>query len=204
MRWPMLLPTVMASAAFAACATTGFNSTWRNPDAQPLQAEGAKVAAMVMSKNEATRRAAEDALAREITTQGAQGVPAYTVMPEAADEKTARTALEKEGFAGVVVMRPVGSEQQLTATPAMYSGPYYAGFWGGYYGYGWGAPWGGAEIRTDTIVRVETLVYSLRQNKLVWGGQSQTTNPNRVDSFVREVATAAAKELRNEGLIGPR
>jgi hypothetical protein len=52
-------------------------------------------------------------------------------------------------------------------------------------------------------VSVETLVYSLKQNKLVWAGQSQTTNPNNVDSFVREVATAAAQELRKHGLIGP-
>jgi hypothetical protein len=46
-------------------------------------------------------------------------------------------------------------------------------------------------------------VYSLKQNKLIWGGQSQTTNPSNVDGFVREVATAAARELRREGLIGP-
>jgi hypothetical protein len=85
----------------------------------------------------------------------------------------------------------------------MYMGPPYAGYWGGYYGYGWGAPWGGTDIRTDTIVNVETLVYSLKQNKLVWGGQSETMNPDKVDDFVREVATAAARELRKEGLIGP-
>lgn len=33
---------------------------------------------------------------------------------------------------------------------------------------GWGTPWGVAqtgEIRTNTVVQVETLVYSLRQNK---------------------------------------
>jgi hypothetical protein len=52
-------------------------------------------------------------------------------------------------------------------------------------------------------VSVETLVYSLKQNKLVWGGQSQTTNPNNIDNFVREVANAVAEELRKEGLIGP-
>jgi hypothetical protein len=46
---------------------------------------------------------------------------------------------------------------------------------GGYYGHGWGSAWSAAEIRTDTIIIVETLVYSLRQNKLVWGGQSKTT-----------------------------
>jgi hypothetical protein len=191
-----------ATVPLAGCASTGFTSTWRNPEAVPLEAKGARVAALVMTKNEATRRAAEDALAREITAQGAQGVPMYSIADAAGtDEAQTRAALEKQGFAAVVTMRPVGSQQQITATT--YAGPGYSGFWGGYYGYGWGAPYGGTEIRTDTIVSVETLIYSLKQNKLVWGGQSQTTNPSNVDNFVREVATAAAKELRNQGLIGP-
>ena len=57
------------------------------------------------------------------------------------------------------------------------------------------------EIYTDTIVTVETLVYSMKQNKLVWAGQSQTTNPSKVDAFVKEVVTAAAKEMKKQGLL---
>ena len=59
----------------------------------------------------------------------------------------------------------------------------------------------GGEIRTNTIVSVETLVYSLKQNKLVWGGQSKTTNPSSVDKLVKTLATATAKELQKQGLI---
>jgi hypothetical protein len=82
----------------------------------------------------------------------------------------------------------------------------YAGYYGGYYGHGWGATWGpstmqGGEIRTDTIVVVETLIYSLRQNKLVWGGQSRSTNPKNVDQLVQKLAAATAKELEKQGLI---
>lgn len=200
--YTILTAAVVAAATLGGCASTVLSSTWRNPEAQPLRAEGSRVAALVMSNNEATRRAAEDALAREITAQGAQGVPMYTIA-STTDEAAARAALEKQGFAAVVVMRPVGSQQRVTATPTMYAGPTYAGFWGGYYGYGWGAPWGGTDIRTDTIVAVETLVYSLQQNKLVWGGQSNTTNPTNVDGFVHDVAAAATRELRKQGLIGP-
>ena len=61
-------------------ATTSFDSTWRAPDAQPVGSfAGKKIIGFVMSKNEASRRAAEDALARELTARGAQGVPGYTV-----------------------------------------------------------------------------------------------------------------------------
>jgi hypothetical protein len=189
----------------SACATTGFVSTWKAPDAQPLQLSGAKVAAVVMIGNEAARRAAEDALAREITARGAQGVAMYTIQPEARpdNEQAVRAAVEGAGVAGAVVMRPVGKEKEVVATPVAYGGPMYGGYWGGYYGYGWGSPYayGGTEIRTDTIVSIETLVYSLRQNKLVWAGQSRTTNPTGVDQLVKETSTAVALELQKQGLI---
>jgi hypothetical protein len=81
-------------------------------------------------------------------------------------------------------------------------GPSYGPYWGGYYGYGWGGAWStGPDIRTDTIISVETLVYSLKQNKLIWAGESKTTNPSNVDNFVRELATSAAKEMKKAKLL---
>jgi hypothetical protein len=196
---------ILASVMLSACATTSFVSTWKAPDAKALQLSGAKVAAVVMIQNEAARRAAEDALAREITAHGAQGVAMYTIQPEARpnNEQAVRAAVEGAGVAGAVVMRPVGKEKEVVATPVAYGGPMYGGYWGGYYGYGWGSPYayGGTEIRTDTIVSIETLVYSLRQNKLVWAGQSKTTNPTGVDQLVKETSTAVALELQKQGLI---
>jgi hypothetical protein len=50
-------------------------------------------------------------------------------------------------------------------------------------------------------VTVETLVYSLEQDKLVWAGRSATTNPDKVAPFVKELAAGAARELRKQGLI---
>jgi hypothetical protein len=197
-----LAALALVSASTVACATTGFVSTWKAPDAQPLKPEGSKVAAVVMHKNEAARRAAEDALAAELTRRGGEGIPSYTLIPGTTDEAQAKAAFEKAGIAGVVVMRPVGTTQEISSTTTMYAGPTYRGYWGGgYYGYGWGGAYGGTEIRTDTIVSIETLVYSMKQNKLVWAGQSKTTNPSRVDGLVKEIVRAAAEEMRKEGLL---
>jgi hypothetical protein len=48
---------------------------------------------------------------------------------------------------------------------------------------------------------VETLIYSLEQDKLVWAGQSQTTNPEKVGPFIKELVAKAANELKKQGLI---
>jgi hypothetical protein len=195
---------ILLAAFLVACSSNSFVASWKAPDAQPLQVTGAKVAAVVMVNNEASRRVAEDKLAREITARGAVGVPMYVIYPDAqpSNEPQARTALEKAGVLGVVVMRPVSVDKEIVSTPS-YSEPIYRGYWGGYYGAGWGTPWGavGGDIRTNTIVQVETLVYSLKQNKLVWAGQSKLTNPSSIDRTIERLATAAASELQKQGLI---
>jgi hypothetical protein len=69
------------------------------------------------------------------------------------------------------------------------------------YGYGWGAAYSPGYLRTDTIVNVETLVYDLKADKLVWAGKSQSTNPDRVDALIKELVAAAAAEMKKQGLI---
>jgi len=66
---------VIGTVSLVACASTGLVSSWKAPDAQPLKGEGSKVAVVVMTKNESTRRAAEDALAQRITARAARACP---------------------------------------------------------------------------------------------------------------------------------
>jgi len=198
-----LFVAIIALSTAIGCATTTFQSTWKAPDAKPVVLSGQKVVAFVLTRNAASRRAAEDALVREINAGGAQGVASYTLIADAGatDEAKAKSQVEAAGASGVVVMRPVDTSKEVVAT-STYMGPSYGPYWGGYYGYGWGGAWGGGvDIRTNTIVTVETLVYSLPQNKLIWAGQSNTTNPSKVDAFVRELATAARREMTKAGLL---
>ena len=190
------------ATSIAGCNPTTFVSSWKSPTAQPLQPTGARVAAVVMMRDEPSRRSAEDTLAREISAHGARGIPMYKILPNGNpnDEEQAKAALASAQVEGVVVMRPLGVEKDVTVSPS-YSGPYYSGYWGGYYGHGWGSAWGPTTVYTDTTVSVETLVYSLKQNQLVWGGRSKTTNPENVNELVSQVAVAAADELSEQGLI---
>ena len=161
---------------------------------------------LVLSKEEGVRYGAEDVLAREITRQGAIGIPAYSQIPKELirDKDKAKEFLEKAGVNGVVAMRVVGKDQRLSSSSSsMYWGsPSYATFWGGgYYAWGWGGVYDPGYLRTDTVVSVETLVYNLDQDKLIWAGQSQTKNPSEVGPFIHEVAVKVAGELKRQGLI---
>ena len=196
--------TVAAAVlGIVACSSTTFDSTWRAPDARPLQLSGKKAVAIFVNKNMTLRRTAEDALARQISEHGAQGVTAYSIFgdEDIRDQAKVRAKLESMGFAGLVVMRVAGKETQVNYTPGTYySTPYYR-TWGGYWGYGWGAVYDPGYLSVEKVVKIETLVYSLEQDKLVWAGVSRTVDPTQVDSFVTEVAKACADQMEKDGLI---
>lgn len=195
-----------AVIGLAGCGTTTFTSTWKAPNEQAINPAGKTVAAIFVSKNEAQRRAGEDALAAAITAHGAHGVPGYMLLPNEGpgDGEAVRAQLKAAGANGAVVMRVVGKDQRITYTPgyavAPALPPYYYGF-GPYWGWGWGTVYDPGYLQTDTLVSVETLVYSLERNKLLWASTSRTTNPNNLDSLINEVAGATATEMINQGVL---
>lgn len=203
MRRCWILTALVCIAVSAGCATTSFTSTWRSPDATPVVLGGKRVVAMVMSASDASRRQAEVALARALTAQGATGIPAHTINGLSRDDEAAAQArLEAEKIDGVVVMRAVGAQTTTTYSPGMWTArPYYRGFYRGYYRYGWTAVYEPGYLRTDSVVAVETLVYSLVQNELIWAAQSSTTNPSGLDRLVTEVAGKVSAQMRKDGLL---
>jgi len=204
---PRLLALLCCTATLmlTACATTTFVSTWKAPDAQGVDPSGKKVAAVYMSTNESSRRAAEDVLARKLTEHGAQGVPAYTLIDTAVATDVERTKkqLSEAGVDGVVILRVLGEKERtrVTYTGAPYGyAPYYRHF-SSYWGFGWGAPYSPAEVTTTTELSIETLVYSLTRDELLWAGTSRTTDPGKIASLVDEIADAAAKEMTRQGVL---
>jgi len=203
----ILLAGIAASFGLHCASSTQFVSSWRSPTAQPLQYKGANVVAVVMMRNELSRKQAEDTLASELSARGAHGIAMYKLQSDgsAEGEAAARAALEGAEVQGLVVMRPVGVTSDAVSTAVAYGGPQYDEYWGGYYSYGWSAPYAidatGNQTSPTVTVSVETLIYSLKQNQLVWGGQSKTTNPENVKQLISELAGATADELKKLDLV---
>lgn len=200
------LVALSALCAFASAGTT-FISTWKAPDSGPLNLKGKKVLALVLGADPAVRSGAEDMLAHQLTLRGAVGLPAYSVVPTelSQDKAKAKELIEQAGIAGVVSMRVTDKDSEFNSTPSTlyYGAPHYSSFWmDGYYGYACSAILNPGYVRTDTIVTIETLVYSLAQDKLVWAGRSTTTNPKEVGKFVQELTGKVAGELKKVGLVG--
>jgi hypothetical protein len=199
-RLPMLLGALLLSA----CSST-LSTNWKDPGATPLEFKGHKVVAIVLIKDAAKRRLAEDRLAQQIAARGAEGRSMYSLLPDATadNEQQTRAALEAAGVKGAIVMRPIYIDKEVRITEP-YQEPSYASFWGGYYGYGFSVSYSSPReptVTETTVVYVETLVYSLVQNKLVWAGRSTTTNPDTLAELIQELSAATTAELQKQGLI---
>jgi hypothetical protein len=219
---------LVSVSLLAACTPSEpvFVVSYRPPDAEPLAMRGQKVAAAVLMQDQQVRALAENTLAEEISKRGALGVPMHVILPSAVpdDEATARAAIEGAGVKGLIVMRPRKVKTSVTTPATTYATAAYTGFWGGYYpgvwgGMGWRAgdgPYGGwygappvyvgithqaAHTETYEVVKVEILIYSLMQNRLVWAGETETVDPGAVDVFVENLAAGTADELRRLWLV---
>ena len=190
--------------AAAGCATaTGFSSTWRNPATKAINLEGQKVVALVISTHETTRRAGEDAVAGQITARGAKGVPAWTILStaEVQNEDRAKAALAQAGAAGVVTLEIVRQDRNAPSGNFRVSLGFSnrQSFWGNYR-WAWNNAWHSGPPPSSSVW-VETLMYSLQPDELLWAGRSRTVNPGAAEGLFAEVANAAANEMEKAGLL---
>ena len=176
-----------------------FTSTWAAPGAKNVSFKGQKVAALVISDDMSLRMSGEEALSRELTARGINGVGAYRIIPnqELKDVEKAKAWFTKGSVTGVVALRPVSYDKVKRYTEMLWTSPYYSNFWG-YYPYGWGATYTVGSVTTDTVVVVELLIYQVSTGDLVWAGVSESTNPKTLQKLIADIVKEAAKKIEKQ------
>jgi hypothetical protein len=194
-----LLFTTAAGVALSAAIT--FTSTFKSIDAGGANFAGKKMAALVISNDDSLRMSGEEALVRELNSRGMQAVASYRIAPkeELVKAETARPWFEKAQIEGVVAVRPVSAGNQQTYTPSMWVSPNYGTLWG-YYGYGWSAVFVGGSRQIDRVVLVESAIFSVPRDQLLWAAVSETRNARDMRAFVEELAKASVAEMQKQGL----
>lgn len=175
--------------AFCACgSSTTMETTWRSPHPE---ATLNNVVAVYISNDGATRRSFEDHMAARLNAKGIHAVPGYSVLTEMdqQDRAAARSKLIAQGFDGVIAVRLIGAHTQIQVEPT------FIGYWGGAWAYD------NAYLTTQTIVRVETSVFSLRDDRLVYSAVSRTLDPSSTEAAIASVTKKVAKELHHEGIV---
>jgi hypothetical protein len=201
----LALAAAIVGEIVIAADTYTLTAKWKAPGEGPLGFAGKKVVALVITSDFDLQMSAEEALVREITARGVQGVAAYRLIPreELKDKDRAKGWFERSAAAGVVALRLVGQEKRKSYSSVVWSSGYYGNFYD-YYGYGWATATPIGKAQVDTTLVVETLLYRVSDAKLLWAGVGETTNPKDVGTFMAGLAKAVVKELQQEGLARKR
>jgi hypothetical protein len=192
-----LLPLSLIGLMFACSPSTKLEKSWADPSfnaatTQPFK----KVLIFAPLKDAASQRTAEDKIAAQLKEKGA-AVPSYTYLqPSDTIQDLLDQKLVKDGFDGVISMQLKDVEKSTSYV----QGTSYGGYYGyrGFYGYGSYSP---GYYTEDKTYLVETNLYSLRDNKLLWSGTTSSINPSKFDKTVDQIIYTVKYELQKKGFI---
>jgi hypothetical protein len=193
------MSAVLAGAvALSGCYhSTRLAATWRDPGAGPLRFRQPIV--VFVTKDDLLRRTMEDKMASHFPN----AVQSYRVLgsSELGDGKRVLNDLEQKGFDGAIMMNVVNVANVVTYTPGTYwYGPPYYSF-AGYWGSAWGYPYDPGYVSSNVVVSIETQIFNLKNDKLVWAARSETTDPSSVNKLGDSVLKHVMQELQKEGLV---
>jgi len=190
-----------AAVALTGCYhATQMAATWHDPSARSLRFQ--RPIMVFVTTSETLRRTFEDRMASKFPN----ATPAYRVVAtvDSTNGAQVRQQLSSMGYDGAVIMRVVDVTDKLTYVPGSYwyGGPYYS--FAGYWGTAWGYPYDPGYVTENRIVSMETQIYTLANDKLVWAARSETTNPRSVNKLVDSVLRHVMEVLQKENLVATR
>jgi|SRR5271169_5771949 len=157
-------------------------------------------------ENYLIRQEFEDEMKKLLTKYGVEGVQSYMVLPPKNEmmEGELKQRIKESSLDSVLVVRPkaVRKETQEVVTGGIYVPPpgYYT-FWP-YWNMAYGDFYPTSSYtKENIIVRVEFNLYSTKDEKLVWSGETDTIYSKDFDKLGREYAQALVNQLRKDKVV---
>lgn len=196
----------MVLGLLVSCTSTEIVSSWKDPETTISANRIDRILFIALVKNETYRRVVEDKL---VSLSKGKGVASYNFVTGSNLGKTDKAViterLKADGTDLIVIMRLLDVKDETRYVPGSSMGGYvgmrgYGGYWGGY---GYAAPmyYTPGYYTTDKKFLVETNVYSVEPDKLVWSGTTSSMNPSKIDTTTAEIADAVIEKMKKEGFL---
>lgn len=184
-----------------ACSSTTVIEQWTDPGQKTAFTN---ILVLSMNHSDTQRRVFESGFIEELDKRGIESTASFELLPDQKDLSTEaiKSAIAGTGIDAVLVMRQVRTKKEDRYVPPRYDyvgDPYYGSFYG-YYGR-FAPIYTPGYIAEDTIVHLETNLYRVDGEKLVWSGKTETFNPRDTNSLIKELAKTIVSELSRDNLI---
>jgi hypothetical protein len=206
---PRLLTLILGFVVLPGCVShSSFINTWNKPGAKPIDPATSKVAVVFISPDATSRVAGEDLMVRKLGEHGIRAIPAESIF--VADEVSTAPAMQRRfkdaGINIVLTMRVLEEgaaldtgQQPYDQFPPRLDYLQLSQYWG----YGWGRVYVPGYLRNNSLVGVETFVYSLPRDYMMWGSRSRPVLKREIPSLIAELGDSVPKDMVRVGLLAP-
>jgi len=203
----------MSFVFLASCSSgTAIVSSWKDPETTNANTEFKKILVVALVKNEATRRITEN----RIAAIGPKFHSSHALLNGTSLELSKGQKLKilkDENYDAVVTMRLVDTVKETSYVPGTNTSIYYGGYGGMYGGYGAYGGFGGwygmyspvyydpGYYQESTSYLVETNVFSLKSDKLIWTGTTKSSSGSDIGLLVDSIIATVMQEMKKDGFV---
>ncbi len=190
MKMKLLLPVILITFIIACTPSTKIEKSWYDPSVDPATIKPfTKVLVVAGVADESSKRIAEDKLVAAM--KSGVGVQAYSyLLPSDTNDRQVDAKLKKDGFDGILLMRLKNVDKSVSYVEG-------TGY-GGWYGYRYSSP---GYYSEDKTYMIETNIYSLNPNKLLWTSVTSTLNPSKFGATMDAIIAVNKAELESKGFL---
>ncbi len=192
------------------CANTKISQSWVEPDNKKFYND---LLIIGIGESEQNRRAYESYFVEELRDNAIEAEASYKLIKsnEKIDRDTVSKAIKGLDIDGVIVTHMVAIDEETVYRPS--TGYMYGGAYGGYYR---GGHYGGlysyyphvnsyvhnpGYYTTHETYTLETSLYDVASEELVWTARSRTFSPESVDDVIVDLTKLLIKDLADKKLI---
>jgi len=181
----------------AACASTKVVEHWSDPD---FNAKLKNIMVLSLNQSDKSRRLFENSFLDALKQRKIQSLASYTLLPsnEDLDKEKVKSAINGSDIDAVLVLRSVKITMEERYVQAQTTGTRYNSF----YAYvGEYRPTYSSYTTDDKLVHLETNLYAVDGEKLIWTGKTETSNPSDVHAYLVDLTKTVLDNIDKTGFI---
>lgn len=194
-----ILYAVFSGVFIIACAGTKLTHTWVDEAYRGKPVSDILVIGVTHKKD--NRQSFEDKFVAQLKVSGVEAVSSSDVISIPSDLELKKEdivkAVDKYKNDAVIITHLIGVKEKESYTPPERNqGDYY-----GYYGWAFSSAHEPGYYRTHTLVRLATHLYDVKTEKLIWSGESESSDQNPTNQIMDELIEVLIKDLKKNKLL---
>ena len=200
------LAAALVLSLLASCSNTKITSVWM--DQKKAGTSYNDILVIGIAEEQHNRRLFEEEFTAQLTAAGIESEVSYKMLPEgiSINRETVAEAIKGKNIDAVIVTHLVAVKEETVYRQNMDYRPTY-GYYNGLYNY---YPHVHTYVHnpgyytTHDVVMLETNLYEVKSEELVWSAQSRSFAPESAKEVIDDLVKLVIKDLKEKGLIKPK